>query len=52
MKHKLRIVRITEEYFTPYGRVLSDDDLDFVMEFVKVLLITRKFYKRGTKRHV
>ena len=45
MKRKLRIVRIVEEYFAPYSHVLSDEDLEYVMDFVKVILIKKGKYK-------
>jgi hypothetical protein len=46
-KPRTRMERIVAEYFAPYNRTITNDDLDFVMEFVKVVLIKAKRYKPG-----
>ncbi len=43
-KPPLRIRKIVENYFLPYNRTIGNDDLDFVMEFLRVWLIKKKMF--------
>jgi hypothetical protein len=40
-----RIEQIVRQYFVAYNRTVSDDEMDYVMDFLKVLLIKQGRYK-------
>ena len=37
-KPNTRIERIVREYFEPYNATIMPDDLDYVMDFLKVMI--------------
>lgn len=39
-----RIQRIVGEYFMPYNGTIDEDDLNYVMEFLKVMLMKKGKY--------
>ena len=41
--------RIVNDYFVPYGRQLNNGDIEYVMEFLKILL-TLRFSRRLRRR--
>jgi hypothetical protein len=45
MTKETRIERIVNEWYAPYNRTISGKDLDHVMEFLKVMLMSLGKFK-------
>jgi hypothetical protein len=44
-----RLQQIAYAYFAPYNRTLDDGEIDYVMEFIRVLLIKQGKWKPGCR---
>lgn len=51
MKKDTRIARIVNSYFAPYSHVITNEDFEYVMEFVKVLLMSKGLFNPHEGEH-
>ncbi len=42
---KTRIIQIVNDYYAPYNRTLAPGDIEYIMEFLKVMLMTKGLFK-------